>query len=149
MRIALDTNILAYAEGIDGPERRVEAATFVRRLQPDQIVIPVQVLGELFNVLTRKKRFSRAAARKAVIEWRDAFPTLVETSPDTMAAAVDLASDHDLGIWDAVIVCAASQAGCRLLASQDMHGGFTWGGVTIVDPFAKPPHPLLQALLAG
>lgn len=149
MRVALDTNILAYAEGVNGPERRVEASTFVRKLQPNQIVIPVQVLGELFNVLTRKKRFSLAAARTAVFEWRDAFSTVVETAPDTMAMAVDLASDHNLGIWDAVILSAASQSGCRLLASEDMHTGFTWGGVTVVDPFAKSPHPLLAALLAG
>ena len=64
-----------------------------------------------------------------------------------MLAAIDLATDHQLGVWDAVILSAASQSGCRLLLSEDLQHGFTWGGVTVVDPFASSPHPLLLALL--
>ncbi|HWB99103.1 MAG TPA: hypothetical protein VG672_20485, partial [Bryobacteraceae bacterium] len=55
--------------------------------------------------------------------------------------------DHHFGIWDAVILSAASQAGCRLLLSEDLQDGFTWGGVTVVNPFASPRHALLEALL--
>ena len=33
-----------------------------------------------------------------------------------------------------------------MLLSEDMHEGFTWGGVTIVNPFASPPHKLLDDL---
>jgi len=43
---------------------------------------------------------------------------------------------------------AASAAGCRLLLSEDMQEGFTWGGVTVVNPFTDEPHPLLAAALA-
>ena len=62
-------------------------------------------------------------------------------------AAADLAADHQLGIWDAVILSAASQSGCRLLLSEDLQEGFTWAGVTVVNPFASPRHALLQTLL--
>lgn len=65
-----------------------------------------------------------------------------------MLAAVDLATDHQLGIWDAVILSVASQSGCRLLLSEGLHAGFTWAGVTVVNPFASPQHALLHALLA-
>ena len=65
-----------------------------------------------------------------------------------MLAAVDLATDHQLGLWDAVILSAAARSGCRLLLSEDLQEGFTWAGVTVVDPFASPQHALLQALLA-
>ena len=54
MRIALDTNVLAYAEGINGAERRDVALNLIRRLPQEAAVIPVQVLGEFFNVLVRK-----------------------------------------------------------------------------------------------
>jgi predicted nucleic acid-binding protein len=64
-----------------------------------------------------------------------------------MQAAADLATDHRLGIWDAVILSASSQAGCRLLLSEDLQDGFTWGGVTVVNPFAAERHALLEALL--
>jgi predicted nucleic acid-binding protein len=107
------------------------------------VVIPVQVLGELFNVLTRKAGRSRAEARDALLSWHDSFP-LVATAPEVMLTAADLANDHRLGIWDAVILSAASRAGCRMLLSEDMQNGFTWGGVTVVDPFASPMHELLR-----
>lgn len=72
---------------------------------------------------------------------------LFGTSPEVIQAAADLATDHQLGVWDAVILSAAAQSGCRLLLSEDFQEGFTWGGVTAVNPFALPQHALLQALL--
>ena len=103
MKIALDTNFLAYAEGVNGPDRRGVALDLVRRLPAGAAVIPVQVLGELFNVLVRKAGRSRDEAREALLGWRDAF-SLIETSAEVMQTAVDLASDHKFGIWDAVIL---------------------------------------------
>jgi predicted nucleic acid-binding protein len=147
VRIAFDTNVLAYAEGINGAERRDEALNLIRRLPHEAAVVPVQVLGELCNVLVRKGGKSRSDARNTLLSWRDAFP-IAETSPEVMLAAADLATDHQLGIWDAVILSAASQAGCRLLLSENFHEGFTWGGVTVVNPFSSPPNALLHALLA-
>jgi len=146
VRIAFDTNVLTYAEGINGVKRRDAALALIRRLPQEATVVPVQVLGELFNVLVRKGGKSRSDARNALLSWRDTFP-VVETSPEVMLAAADLAMDHQLGIWDAVILSAASQAGCRLLLSEDLHEGFTWAGVTVANPFSSPRHALLEALL--
>jgi len=115
-------------------------------LPQDAGVVPVQVLGELFNVLVRKAGKSRIDARYALLSWRDTF-SVVETSSEAMLAAADLAMDHQLGIWDAVILSAAAQGGCRLLLSEDLQEGFTWAGVTAVNPFAAPRHALLHALL--
>lgn len=145
MRVAFDTNVLAYAEGINGKERRDEALAVIRKLPHDAGVVPVQVLGELFNVLVRKAGRSRIDARDAMLSWRDTF-SVVETSPEVMLGAADLATDHQLGIWDAVILSAAAQSGCRLLLSEDLQEGFTWSGVTVVNPFASLRHALLQGL---
>jgi predicted nucleic acid-binding protein len=147
VKVALDTNVLAYAEGVNGADRRSVALDVVRRLPPDAAIIPVQVLGELFNVLVRKAGKARGEARDALLAWRDAFP-VSQTSVEVMQAAADLATDHRLGIWDAVILSASSQAGCRLLLSEDLQDGFTWGGVTVVNPFAAERHALLEALLS-
>lgn len=148
MRVALDTNILAYAEGVKDIEKRDGVIDLIRRLPQEAAVIPVQVLGELFNVLVRKAGKSRIEARAAVMSWRDTF-AVVGTTPEIMLSATDLAADHQFGIWDAVILSAASHTGCRLLLSEDLQDGFTFGGVTVVDPFAFPRHPLLAALLEG
>jgi hypothetical protein len=32
---------------------------------------------------------------------------------------------------------------------EDLQDGFTWGGVTVANPFASPRHPLLDALLGA
>lgn len=146
MKVAIDTNILAYAEGVDDIEKRAIVRQVVQGLPPETVVIPVQVLGELFNVLTRKAGRSRADAREILLNWSETYPT-VGTSPEIMLAAADLATDHGFTIWDAVMLCVASQSGCRLLVSEDLQDGFTWGGVTVVNPFAVPRHLLLASLI--
>ena len=103
MLVALDTNILVYAEGVNGKARQREARLLVRKLADEQTLIPVQVLGELFNVLTRKAGQSRADARATVLRWGDTFP-LIETSSSVLLMAMDLSADHQLSMWDAVAV---------------------------------------------
>ena len=143
MRIALDTNVLAYAEGVNDKEREARAVRLTDELPSDTTFLPVQVLGELFNVLVRKARKSRREARESVLKWYDTF-AVIETSPEILLTAIDLATDHRFGIWDAAILSAASQAGCRMLLSEDLQEGFTWGGVTVVNPFKSPRHDLLN-----
>lgn len=145
MRVALDTNVLAYAEGTNGATKKETALDLIRKLPPGSTVLPAQTLGELFNVLVRKARRSAASARTAVLSWRDAFP-VVDTSAVVIASAADLATDHQLGIWDAVILAAAAEAECRLLLSEDLQEGFTWRGVTVTNPFLPHPHLLLNGL---
>ena len=147
MRVALDTNILAYAEGVNGMDMKRTALELVEKLPDSAVVLPVQTLGELFNLLVRKASRPPAKARNAILSWRDAF-SLIETSAEVMLSAADLATDHHLSIWDAVILSAAAEGGCRLLLSEDMQEGFTWKGVTVTNPFAPKKHDLLIALLA-
>ncbi|WP_245978534.1 PIN domain-containing protein [Allostella humosa] len=137
--------MLAYAEGVNGIERRDVAIDLIGRLPAGSIVLPVQVLGELFNVLVRKAGRTRVQAREALLRWSDTFPAL-ETSPEVMAIAVDLAADHQMGIWDSVVLAAAAKARCRLLLSGDLQDGFTWHGVTVANPFAADRHTLLRAI---
>ena len=146
LKVALDTNILAYAEGTNGAEKRAQALDLLQRLPNGSVVLPVQALGELFNVLVRKARRPPAAARTAIIAWRDAYP-VTETSAAVLVNAVDLSTDHQMTIWDAVMLSAAAEAGCRLLLSEDLQEGFTWRGVSVTNPFASERHALLDALL--
>ncbi|AZO30155.1 MULTISPECIES: PIN domain-containing protein [Mesorhizobium] len=148
MKVAIDTNVLAYAEGVNNAEKRDVVLELLHSIPREAAVIPVQVLGELFNVLVRKAGRSPQEARDKLLSWSDAFPVAGTTS-EVMMMAVDVAADHRFGIWDAVILSTASQTGCRLLLSEDLQEGFTWGGVTVVNPFASPRHALLDALLGA
>ena len=146
MRVALDTNVLAYAEGVNGARRKTQTLDLLQRLPEDSMAVPVQALGELFAVLVRKASRAPPVARAAVLSWRDAYP-LIETTVSVMRAAADLAADHELFIWDAVMLSAAAEADCRLLLSEDLQEGFTWNGVTVTNPFAARRHALLEAML--
>jgi predicted nucleic acid-binding protein len=143
--IAIDTNVLAYAEGIDDLDRKAASLTVIRSLPGDAIVIAVQALGELFNVLVRRG-WPVARVLDVISAWHDGY-TIAPTTPSAMAAAVDLAAAHRLHIWDAVMVSVAAESGCRALLSEDMQDGFTWRGVTVVNPFVSPRHPVLTAML--
>jgi predicted nucleic acid-binding protein len=146
VRLALDTNILVYAEGVNGLSVKKTAVDVIRKLSPDETFVPVQVLGELFYVLVRKAGLKRESARTAILSWHDDFP-VIETSRAILLAAADLSVDHGLRIWDAVILAAAASAGCRMLLSEDMQEGFTWNGVTVTNPFSAKKHRLLEELL--
>jgi predicted nucleic acid-binding protein len=146
MRIALDTNVLAYAEGVNGAIMRDQTLKLIGRLPPEAVVVPAQALGELFNVLVRKTRRRPVHAREAVLSWRDAY-AVADTSAAVIVNATDLASDHGLTIWDSVMLAASAEAGCRLLLSEDFQEGFTWRGVTVTNPFAATLHPILTAVL--
>jgi predicted nucleic acid-binding protein len=106
LRVALDTNVLAYAEGVNGTGTNRIALELLGKLPQASVVLPVQTLGELFQVLVRKAGRSTADARSAILGWRDAF-ALFETSAGAMLAATDLVFNHQLGLWDAVILCVA------------------------------------------
>jgi len=134
MRVALDTNILAYAEGVNGGARKKAALAIVERLPSEETFVPVQVLGELYAVLVRKAERAPTRARDAILSWQETF-TSIETSSGVLAAAIDLAAGHNLGIWDSIILSASAAGACRFLLSEDLQNGFTWNGVTVLNPF--------------
>ena len=146
MNVAIDTNVLAYAEGTNGPAKKATALEVLQTLAPESTFVPVQALGELFNVLVQKAGRSRSDAAASVLSWGDAFP-LIDSSSDVILAATDLSRAHQLGIWDAMMLSAAADARCRLLLSEDLQDGFTWRGVTVANPFGSSRHPLLAALM--
>jgi len=148
VKVAIDTNVLACAEGTNGAAMKDAALSLLHGLPAGTAVLAAQTLGELFNVLVRKGGRQPAAAREAVQMWADAYP-VYPTSAGVIARATDQAVDHKLGIWEAVVLSAAAEAGCRLLISEDLQNGFTWQGVTVANPFTPDGHPLLKALLTG
>lgn len=76
MKVALDTNVLVYAEGINGPEKKIAAIDLLRKLPVGSAVLPAQTLGELFNVLVRKGGRSQLGAQTTILGWSDAFPVI-------------------------------------------------------------------------
>lgn len=146
MRVAIDTNILAYAEGVGDAARQVASLDLLTRLPPECVLLSAQVLGELFRVLTGKAKCSPDSARTRILQWADSFE-IADSGWAAFQSAFDLTADHGLQIWDALILAITAENRCRMLLSEDMQHGFTWRGVTVVNPYQIPPHPLLSSLL--
>lgn len=146
MRAALDTNILAYAEGVGDKERCDRARQLVAELPVERVVLPAQVTGELYRVLTKRVGFAASEARDAILGWSDSFE-VADSTWSAFQSAIDLATNHQLQIWDALILCVAAENHCRLLLSEDFQQGFVWRGVSVLNPLAKSPDPLLARFL--
>jgi predicted nucleic acid-binding protein len=139
-RAAIDTNILLYTEGLliaDADKAKMAASTdLMDRLYAGdcQIVIPVQVLCELHNGLRRKLGLSPLEAAERVARLIRYCETEATTA-EVFAAGIELAASHKLQTYDAIILAAASNAGCAVLYSEDMQHGFAWGGVKVINSF--------------
>lgn len=147
MRVAIDSNVFGYAAGIGfDAAKRDTAGLWLNAIKASDVVMPSQVAGEFYNILIKKGGTPPVLARKIVQDWADVFGLAVPT-PDTMRSALEVASFHNLQIWDALILTIAAEAGCKILLSEDMQDGFVYRGVTVANPFAETLHPLLASLL--
>jgi predicted nucleic acid-binding protein len=129
-----DTNILIYAFAADDP-RSAKAES----LLAEGGVIGVQVLNEFTHVARRKLRWKwdQVEASLAVID--DLLGPATSLTPTIHAKAVVLARDHELSVYDALIVAAASEAGCQILFSEDLQHGQKFGALTVQNPFRRQP----------
>ena len=147
MRVAFDTNILIYMESRIGEPRGEIARDLLDRIPDSSIILPAQVLGEFVRVGVFKQGRPISEVRRRLLQWIDGY-AVVATTPQIVTQAIDLVEPRSLRLWDAILVASAADAGCRFLLSEDMQAGFSWAGVTIVDPFTTPSDPNLYILLA-
>jgi predicted nucleic acid-binding protein len=134
-RVFLDTNLLVYADDADAGQKQRVARERIRSAIEDRTgVISTQVLQDYFSVATRKLGITAAAARRRV-ELLSVLD-VVRIEVTTILAAIDLHRLHPISFWDALIVRAASLAGCARLLSEDLQAGSTIDGVRVEDPFA-------------
>jgi predicted nucleic acid-binding protein len=124
-----DTNVIVYA--FLDIARRERALDLIAAGG----VISAQVLNEFTNVARHKRERDWTEIERAVSVIRARFPDVMPLTADTHASALDLARDHGLSFYDALIVAAALEAGCDTLYTEDMQHGRSLGGLTIINPF--------------
>jgi predicted nucleic acid-binding protein len=146
MRIALDTNILVYAEGLGEKEKHSTAINLLERIENEYLLLPVQTLGELYRVLTAKAGKTAVEARESILGWVDSYE-VADSTWTAFQSAFDLSAAHQFQIWDALIISVSAEAHCRILLSEDLQDGYVWSGLTIINPFQEPPHSLLKRVI--
>ena len=125
-----DTNILVYAFASDDP-RSARAESLIA----EGGMIGVQVLNEFTNVTRRKLgwQWDQIEASLAVVE--ELFDPVAPLTSAIHARAVVLARGRGLSVYDALIVAAAQDAGCKVLFSEDFQHGQKFGTLTVENPF--------------
>jgi predicted nucleic acid-binding protein len=141
MTVALDSNVLLYAELEPDSDKGVRAADVILRTARMQGIIPVQALGEFLRVVQRRAPARYGEAVRQTGRYAALFSTSATTEAVLQAAAV-LAERTRIQLWDAVIVEAARAAGAHTLLSEDLQDGQQLGGVLVRNPFALGPNAL-------
>lgn len=133
----VDSNVLVYAEDVSAGAKRTTAVRLLERLWETQTgCVSVQVLQEFFVTVTRKvpKPMAPDLAEERVRDlsrW-----TVFAPGPADVLAAIGLARQHHLSLWDAMVVESAAQLGCSVLWSEDLQHGRRMRGLEIRNPFA-------------
>src|SRR3954462_8083328 len=133
-RCFVDSNVLAYSDDEGSSLKRDRARELLREVIRSKAgVLSLQVLQEYFSVSTKKLGLSADDARQR-IELFSQLDIVILGFPDLLAA-IDLHRLHRFSIWDALVIRAALNGGCRILYSEDLQDGRRIGGLEIVTPF--------------
>jgi len=143
-----DTNVLIYALAENDP-RNGQAEELLARGG----VLSVQILNEFVSVAQRKILMSWSEITEALSAIRLLCPSPLPITVETHEAALQIAEKYGYGIYDALVIAAAIEAGCATLYSEDLHDGQTINGqVTLRNLFfgsSRYANPLLKfSLLA-
>ena len=132
----IDSNVLVYALSQDDPEKQARAREIVARgFTEGCFAISTQVMMEVYVNITRKAKIGLLA--RQALEYVTAFAEwpVVEMTPELVLAALGLAQRSQISPWDAAILEAARQAGCKTVLSEDLSNGQMYGGIIVENPF--------------
>ena len=134
----LDSNVLVYSVD-ESPVETAKHAIAVELLSgpADDLVISTQVLQEFYVVTTRKLRNPLSEERAAKAVRGIAKLDVVGIDVPLVLAAVETSRAAKISLWDALIIEAASRAGCDRVLSEDLNADQVISGVRIEDPFHR------------
>jgi predicted nucleic acid-binding protein len=133
-KVLLDTNIWVYLYAKNPPDKSVKVRELVNN-HFTSIIISTQILGELYNVLTKKKLKPKDEAKQIILEMVTNF-TIVEIDVLKVMTALEINSTYGYTYWDSLVVATALQHNCDILYSEDMQANQLIEKKTrIVNPF--------------
>ena len=131
MSAFFDTNILVYAQqpGVKGDRARALFAGGGK--------LSVQVLNEFTAVSRRKQAKEWHEITEAISDVLTLVDPPLALTLDLHKSARLLSEEHQLSVYDALIVAAAIEAECDTLFTEDLQHGRKFGDLTIVNPFTE------------
>ncbi|MDR3202232.1 MAG: PIN domain-containing protein [Bifidobacteriaceae bacterium] len=132
----VDTNVLLYAYDPSAGARHDAARDLVGALGRERRgALSVQVLQEFYVNATRKIAVPLAPDQaRDVLRVLGRWPAHSPLAHDVLVAG-QIAEEHTLSFWDAMIVRSAEQLGCAVLWTEDLNAGQRIRGLTVANPF--------------
>jgi len=139
-RFFLDTNIFVYALPSNPLGKKDRAAELLERaISSGKGVISYQVVQEFFSVAFRRftPRMTFAEAEQYLAATFQPL-LVVHSSYSLYLEALTLSRRYSLSWYDSLIVSAASESQCRILYSEDLQHGQSFGSLKVQNPFLGP-----------
>jgi len=131
--VFIDSNLWLYLYSDEGKSAIISK---VINQHFDHIIISTQVLGECFNVLTKKK----IKTLEEVKEIIDDIASIAEVSgidKFSVAKALEIHTQYKYSYYDSLIIASALENDCTILYTEDLQNGQVIDDkLTILNPFS-------------
>ena len=133
-RVFFDTNIIVYSHDCDDIRKRdIASELLFYALKKRRGVISTQVLGETFVTLVKKYHRNPDEATdeiRKLTRFR-----VVDLTAALVLHGLEIKAQFGLSYWDSLIIAAAERASCKVVFSEDLNDGQTYGSVLVMNPF--------------
>lgn len=130
--VFLDTNLWVYLFS-KNPEFKYARINQLFSTQIQSIVISSQILGELYNVLLKKK-FQTQPQAQAILAQLVAGFDILEIDATKVLKAVEINARYGFSYWDSLVIATALLSDCKILYSEDMQHGQSIETLQIINP---------------
>jgi predicted nucleic acid-binding protein len=134
----VDTNILVYAYDQTAGAKRQRARDLMERLwDSGEGVLSTQVLQEFYVAVTSKipKPIPFRRAREIVTDlgtW-----TIATLEIPEILKASEISERYRVNFWDGLILAAANKEDAKIVWSEDLNDGQSYGEVLVRYPFSR------------
>ncbi|MEA5449798.1 PIN domain-containing protein [Leptolyngbya sp. CCNP1308] len=104
-RVLLDTNLWVYLYSKD-PKEKYEKADALLSSHLDALIVSTQILGELYNVLIKKRLQSQVQAQEIIYQIIDGFD-ICGITPACVAEAIQIDIRYGYAYWDSALIATA------------------------------------------
>jgi len=134
MIVTADTILFVYAVDFRDAAKHEAAYAIAMELGTSQAPIGLQVVGEFYRAVVRRLSFVPWDAARAARNLLTSHTSFRSSHQSTERALAEAAAGR-FSYWDAALLCAAEEAGCTHILSEDMADGARLGRLEIVNPF--------------
>lgn len=135
-RFFLDTNIIVYAFNTDESKKQVRAQTLLKQgIRDENIFLSVQVIGELYVVMTQKIKQPLTGDDVTLILHSIEIIPAIEIDLSMVKRAVYTSQRYRISYWDSLIISAAERLECTHILTEDLNPEQYYHKIQIINPF--------------